>query len=122
VKIIKRHRPVSGPYLARGTDKLLGDVPDRILSVWAIEDRGLGDGMAVMELHWREKVACGRLKPADMEASILPVAQLLSAMLSAYLRGTSIAERQAQFARLVDASAGVLGGEPKRILIASGLA
>jgi hypothetical protein len=121
VKVIKRLRPARPGSLARATDILLADIPERILSVWAVEDRGLADGLALIGLHWRDMVAAGRFKPADMEASILPVAQLLSAMLTAYLRGTSIVDRPAIFARLVEASGGALGGEPRRILIAGGV-
>jgi hypothetical protein len=121
VKVIKRNRPASAAYLARATDRLLADVPELILSCWAVEDRGLADGLAVIELYWRDQVASGKLQTADMEASILPVAHLLSAMLTGYLRGTPIADRPAAFARLVEASEGALGGEPKRIQITAGI-
>jgi|KBSSwiStaDraftv2_1062776.scaffolds.fasta_scaffold08103_10 hypothetical protein len=121
MKVVKRHRPASVPYLTRATDKLLVDVPDRILSVAAIEDRGLADGLAVIELFWRERVASGRISRVEMESSIVPVAALLSALLSGYLRGTPIGERAAAFDRLVELADGVLAGTPDRILIAGGI-
>jgi hypothetical protein len=121
VKVVKRIRPHSVPYLVRATDKLLVDVPDRILSVAAIEDRGLTDGLAVIEMYWRERVASGALARVEMEASIVPVAALLSAMLAGYLRGTPIAQRQAVFDDLVALAGGTLAGAPDRILIAGGI-
>jgi len=121
MKVIKRNRPASGPYLARATDRLLSDVPSRILACWAVEDRGLADGFKVLGLYWREQVADGHLDVIDMEAAIVPVAHLLSAMLTAYLRGTPIAARDDAFARLVETSGGTLDGDPKRIVIAGGV-
>jgi hypothetical protein len=121
VKVVKRIRPHSVPYLVRATDKLLVDVPDRILSVAAIEDRGLTDGLAVIEMYWRERVASGAISRVEMESSIVPVAALLAALLAGYLRGTKIAERRVAFDRLVELSDGTLGGTPDRILIAGGI-
>ena len=121
MKVIRRIRPHSVPYLMRATDKLLVDVPDRILSVAAIEDRGLADGLAVIEMYWRERVASGAIAQVEMESSIVPVAALLSALLTGYLRGTPIGERAAAFDRLVELADGALAGTPDRILIAGGI-
>jgi len=121
MKVVRRIRPHSVPYLMRATDKLLVDVPDRILSVAAIEDRGLADGLAVIQGYWRERVASGAIARVEMESSIVPVAALLSALLTGYLRGTPIAERAEAFDRLVELADGALSGTPDRIVIAGGI-
>lgn len=122
MKVAKRHRAATPRALSRGTQRLLRDVPAAILASFPVDDRGLADGLQLIGMHWYSKVCRGELREPEMHASIVPVVALASMMLTAWLRGTPIGERAEAFERLVEESQGALAGEPKRVLLTSGIA
>lgn len=107
--------------MRRATARLLADVPDYISDTYPIDDFGLHDGLPLLAAHWRVLLAGGGLRAPDLQAGLIAVAGLASAMLEALLRGTPIDQRAGLFAALVEDSGGILEGSPKAVRLRSGI-
>lgn len=107
--------------LDASTRVLLQGVPSAVCDCYPLSHYGLSEGMALLASHWRARISEGSIRPADMRASIVPVATLTSAMLEALLRAADIGERAAAFELLADESNRVLTGRPHAIILQSGI-
>jgi hypothetical protein len=107
--------------LTRATGRLLNDVPLLILDSYPITQWGLSEGLALAASHWRALIAAGELSEVEMRASIIPVANLTSAMLEALLRGVTITERDRAFGQLADDSNRIITGRPHAVILQSGI-
>jgi hypothetical protein len=107
--------------MARGTDRLLHDVPSFILDSYPVTQWGLTEGLALAVSAWRAHIAAGEIPASDMRASLIPVAGLASAMLESLLRGVPINQRAAEFELLADESNRLLTGRPHAVIIQSGI-
>jgi hypothetical protein len=116
-------RRVRGPTekMDAAGDLLLSDIPSRILGSYPVWKWGLSQGLAFSAGRWRAALAAGALTEVDMRASIIPVAQLTSAMLEALLRGVPIDLRDAAFEALCDEGDRVLSGRPHAVILQSGI-
>ena len=102
-------------------DLLLRQIPERILGSYPVWKWGLAQGLSFCAGRWRGRLIEGELRELDLRASIVPVAQLTSAMLEALLRGVRIDERAAAFELLCDESDRCLTGRPNAVVIQSGV-
>lgn len=116
-------RRVRGPTekMDAASDLLLSTIPERILGSYPVWRWGLAQGLAFCAGRWRVRLEAGELRERDMRASIVPVAQLTSAMIEALLRGVPITERAAAFAALCDESDRCLSGRPHAVILQSGI-
>jgi len=121
VPIIRRR--VRGPTekMDAAGDLLLQAIPERILGSYPVWKWGLAQGLAFCAGRWRARIAAGEISELEMRASIIPLAQLLSAMLEALLRGVPIDLRAAAFERLCDDSDRCLSGRPHAVILQSGI-
>lgn len=103
--------------LARGSARLLQQVPEMIQTSYPLDARGLPDGLAIMANYWRKRMGDGEIRPVDMRASIIPVACLTSAMIDALLMATPPGDRTAAFAMLCEDAEGSLSGEPGGLIL-----
>ena len=107
--------------LDASTRVLLELVPSMVCDCYPLGHYGLSEGVALLASHWRARISQGAIRPADMRASIVPVATLASAMVEALLRAADINDRAAAFERLADDSNRVLTGRPHAIILQSGI-
>lgn len=116
-------RRVRGPTekMDAAGDLLLTRIPEQILGSYPVWRWGVSQGLAFCAGRWRQRLIEGELRELDLRASIVPVAQLTSAMLEALLRGVRIDERAAAFEVLCDESDRCLTGRPQAVVIQSGI-
>jgi len=114
-------RPPLRHTMRRATARLLSDVPNYISDSYPIDDFGLYHALPLLAAYWRGQVIAGELRAPDLQAGLIAVAGLASAMLEALLRATPIDQREAAFAALADDSDGILAGSPKAVRLRSGI-
>jgi hypothetical protein len=103
------------------TRDLLGNVPSLVLASYPVQKWGLAEGLSLASGYWRGRIAAGVIPDHEMRASIIPVATLVSAMLEALLRGTTIDHRAAAFETLCDESNRMITGRPSAVIIQAGI-